>query len=137
MKRKASAVLAFVLGVMLSVGSGVLAGEVTTQAVERAKVCMMQDQVQAKAGIPHVYQGKTYYLCCPMCVNTFDGAPERYSKTHDPVSGKVVDKATAPVLGYRGRAYFFASDKSRAAFEKDPDRYANAKVQGDPRVSGQ
>ena len=87
---------------------------------------MMQDQLQAQAGIPHTYQGKTYYLCCPMCVNTFDGAPERYSKAHDPVSGQVVDKATAPVLGYRGQAYFFASDESRAAFEKDPNRYAKA-----------
>ena len=126
MNWKSSAVQAFALGVLLSVGSGALACEATTQAVERAKVCMMQDQVQTKAGIPHTYQGKTYYLCCPMCVNTFDGAPERYSKAHDPVNGQVVDKATAPVLGYRGLAYFFASEESRAAFEKDPDRYANA-----------
>jgi YHS domain-containing protein len=116
---------AFALGVLLAVASGALAGE-ATQEVERSKVCMMQDQVQTKAGIPHTYEGKTYYLCCPMCVNTFDGEPERYSKAHDPVSGRVVDKATAPVLGYRGRAYFFASDESRAAFAKDPDRYAKA-----------
>ena len=127
MKAKSSAVPALALGVLLSVGSWAFAADATSpQAVERAKVCMMQDQVQAQVGIPHTYQGKTYYLCCPMCVNTFDGAPERYSKAHDPVNGQVVDKATAPVLGYRGRAYFFASDESRAAFEKDPDRYANA-----------
>jgi YHS domain-containing protein len=119
-------VQAFALGVLLAVASGALAGEATTQEVERSKVCMMQDQVQTKAGIPHTYEGKTYYLCCPMCVNTFDGEPERYSKAHDPVSGQVVDKATAPVLGYRGRAYFFASDESRAAFAKDPDRYLKA-----------
>jgi YHS domain-containing protein len=126
MNWKSSSVHAFALGVLLAVGSGALAGEMTPQEVERSKVCMMQDQVQAKAGIPHTYQGRTYYLCCPMCVNTFDGAPERYSKAHDPVSGQVVDKATAPVLGYRGRAYFFESEESRAAFAKDPDRYANA-----------
>ena len=123
MNWKSSAVQAFALGVLLSVGSGALAGEATTQAVERAKVCMMQDQVQTKAGIPHTYQGKTYYLCCPMCVNTFDGAPERYSKAHDPVSGQVVDKATAPLLAYGKQAYFFESTASRAAFAKDPERY--------------
>lgn len=126
MNWKSSVVQGFALGVLLSVGSGALAGEATIQEVERAKVCMTQDQVQTKAGIPHTYEGKTYYLCCPMCVNTFDGAPERYAKAHDPVSGKVVDKATAPVLGYRGRAYFFGSEESRAGFTKDPDRYVNA-----------
>lgn len=126
MNWKSNVVQGFALGVLLSVGSGALAGEATIQEVERAKVCMTQDQVQTKAGIPHTYEGKTYYLCCPMCVNTFDGAPERYAKAHDPVSGQVVDKATAPVLGYRDRAYFFASEESRAAFTKDPDRYANA-----------
>ena len=126
MNWKSSVVRAFALGALLAVGSGALAGEATTQTVERSKVCMTQDQVQTKAGIPHAYQGKTYYLCCPMCVNAFDGAPERYSRAQDPVSGQLVDKATAPVLGYRGRAYFFASEESQAAFAKDPDRYANA-----------
>ena len=125
MNWKWSVVQAFMLGALLAVGNRAVAGEATTQDVERAKVCMMQDQVQTKTGIPHTYEGKTYYLCCPMCVNAFDSAPERYSKAHDPVSGQVVDKATAPVLGYGGRAYFFASEESRAAFQKDPDRYAN------------
>lgn len=126
MSRKSSVVQGLALGLLLSVGGRAVAEEATTQEVEREKVCMTQDQVQTKAGIPHTYEGKTYYLCCPMCVNTFDGAPERYSKAHDPVNGQAVDKATAPVLGYRGRAYFFASEESRAAFTKDPDRYANA-----------
>jgi hypothetical protein len=63
MKRKL--VQTFALGVLLAVASGALAGEATTQEVERSKVCMMQDQVQTKAGIPHTYEGKTYYLCCP------------------------------------------------------------------------
>ena len=126
MNWEASVARAFAVSILLAVGSGALAGEATPQDVERSKVCMMQDEVQAKAGIPHAYQGKTYYLCCPMCVNTFDSAPERYSKTHDPVTGQLVDKATAPVLDYRGRAYFFASDESRAAFAKYPDRYPRA-----------
>lgn len=125
MNWKSRFVRAFALGALLAVGSEALAAEAITQDVERSKVCMMQDQVQTKPGIPHTYQGKTYYLCCPMCVNTFDGAPERYSRAQDPVSGQNVDKATASVLGYRGRAYFFASQESQAAFAKDPDRYAD------------
>lgn len=126
MNWKSSVVGAFALGTLLAVGNWALAGEATTQDVERSKVCMTQDEVQTKAGIPHAYQGKTYYLCCPMCVNTFDGAPERYSQAHDPVNGQVVDKATGLVLGYRGRAYFFASEESRAAFAQAPDRYVAA-----------
>ena len=42
------------------------------------------------------------------------------------VTHLAVGTLLSPVLGYRGLAYFFASDESRAAFEKDPDRYANA-----------
>lgn len=126
MNWKSTAIVVFALGAFLATPTGVLAGEAMTQEVDRSEVCMMQDAVQTKAGIPHEYQGKTYYLCCPMCVDTFDDAPDRYSRAHDPVSGQEVDKATAPVLGYRGRAYFFASEESRAAFAKDPDRYLKA-----------
>lgn len=114
-----------VAGVVLA-ASAVRAGQDRVEEVERARVCMMQDKVQATAGIKHTYQGRTYYLCCPMCVGTFEGDPARYASARDPVSGQTVDKATAPVLGYRGQAYFFASDESRSAFRKDPDRYASA-----------
>ncbi len=94
------------------------------EEVDRAKVCMLEDRVQARPGLPEVYNGKTYYLCCPMCKQTFENNPEKYSKARDPVSGDLVDKATAPLLAYKGQAYFFASEENRAAFARDPARYA-------------
>ncbi len=121
-----SALHAVLFSTMIALAGAAAAGDAVTQEVERAKVCMMQDQVQARAGIPHTYQGKTYYLCCPMCVNTFESDPKRYSTAHDPVSGQSVDKASAPVLGYRGQAYFFDSEASRAAFAQDPERYVRS-----------
>jgi YHS domain-containing protein len=97
-----------------------------TRAVERSKVCMMQDEVEPKAGTPLKHDGKTYYVCCPMCAESFKKDPAHYSKAQDPVSGKLVDKATAPILAYKDRAYFFASKKTEAAFAKDPERYVKA-----------
>ena len=129
MNRKSLGIQAFLLGASIVLTTAALAGDATIQEVDRSKVCMMEDQVQPRAGIPHVYQGKTYYLCCQMCVDTFESDAERYSKATDPVSGRRVDKATAPVLGYQGRAYFFESDETRAAFAKEPARYLGSQRQ--------
>jgi YHS domain-containing protein len=122
--RKWSGIHVFMFCLLIS-ATAAMAGP-ATQEVERSKVCMLQDEVEPKAGTPYEFEGKTYYLCCPMCANTFKKEPEKYSKAHDPVSGQVVDKATAPVLGYKDKAYFFASDESRAAFAQDPERYARS-----------
>lgn len=97
-----------------------------TQPIERAKVCMLEDMVQTKPGIEHTVDGKTYYVCCPMCTQRMDAEPERYTRAHDPVSGKTVDKATAPLLAYKEKAYYFATEESRAAFAKDPERYVRS-----------
>ena len=124
MNRKSATVQAFALGVSLAIGTGALAGDATVQEVDRARVCMMQDRVQPAPGLAHTYDGKTYYLCCPMCVSTFDGDPRRYSRASDPVSGKEVDKATAPLLEYQGHVYFFDSETTKAAFAGAPGRFA-------------
>jgi len=97
------------------------------EEVDRANVCMLEDRVQARPGLPEVYNGKIYYLCCPMCKKMFEKDPEKYSKARDPVSGELVDKATAPVLAYKGQAYFFASENNRAEFSRDPARYTPTK----------
>ncbi|MFI5398640.1 MAG: YHS domain-containing protein [Candidatus Binatia bacterium] len=123
MSQKSSAICRFMFCGLIVVAAAAMAGPPATQEVERSKVCMLQDEVEPKAGTPYEYEGKTYYLCCPMCANAFKKEPEKFSKAHDPVSGQVVDKATAPVLGYKEQAYFFASDESRATFAKDPERY--------------
>src|ERR671937_30537 len=72
------------------------AGPFTGPIADRSRVCMMQDSIQPKPGLAHEYRGKTYWLCCEMCVQAFTADPERFAKAKDPVSGAVVDKATAP-----------------------------------------
>src|ERR1700746_2832738 len=64
---------------------------------DRSRICMMQDSLQPKPGLAHEYQGKTYWLCCQMCEQSFNADPERFARAKDPVDGGVVDKASAPV----------------------------------------
>ncbi len=93
---------------------------------ERSHVCMMQDTVLPSPGLPIEHEGKTYYGCCPMCQGKMLSDPERYMKATDPVTGKRVDKATAPLLEYQGSVLYFEEGKSRSLFERDPARYVNA-----------
>ena len=125
MSQRSSIVCVFAICGLILIAAAATAETPKTQEVERSKVCMLQDHVEAKAGTPYLYVGKTYYVCCPMCAEMFKKEPERYSKARDPVSGKTVDKAAAPILGYKENAYFFASEESQAAFAKDPERYVH------------
>lgn len=90
---------------------------------QRDHVCMMQDSVMEKPGVPVQYMGKTYYGCCPMCSGKITSQPERYTKAKDPVTQVTVDKATALIFGYNGRAYYFDSEASRAEFSQSPDKF--------------
>ena len=95
----------------------------TGRVKDRSRVCMMQDSLQPKAGLAQPYDGKTYWLCCQMCVQSFSADPERFAHAKDPVDGTTVDKATAPVYAVNGKAYFFSSEKTLQTFAKDPARY--------------
>jgi YHS domain-containing protein len=95
----------------------------TGRVSDRSRICMMQDSVQPKPGVAHEYQGKTYWLCCEMCVQSFGADPEKFAHATDPVTGDVVDKATAPVYAVNGKAYFFGSEQSLDRFAKEPGRY--------------
>jgi YHS domain-containing protein len=90
---------------------------------DRSRICMMQDSLQPKPGVAHQYAGKTYWLCCEMCVRAFTADPEHYAHAKDPVNGAVVDKATAPAYAFNGKAFFFSSEKTLAVFAKEPARY--------------
>ncbi|MBI3470765.1 MAG: YHS domain-containing protein [Candidatus Solibacter usitatus] len=92
-------------------------------AVKPELVCMMQDMVLTKPGIPIQHQGKTYYGCCQMCKDKIASDPERYTKATDPVSGKAVDKATAAIYGLEGSAYYFESKANLKTFAADPKKY--------------
>jgi YHS domain-containing protein len=84
---------------------------------------MIQDSVQPRDGIEYAYNGKTYYLCCMGCVAGFQKHPARYSQATDPVSGALVDKADARIYAHEGRAYFFRSDETLAAFAREPEKF--------------
>jgi YHS domain-containing protein len=90
---------------------------------KREYVCMMQDMVLGKPGIPIQFEGKTYYGCCEMCKERIKNEPQKYTKAVDPVSGKSVDKASSFIYGLEGSAYYFASDANRKAFSTDPQKY--------------
>ena len=104
------------------------AGPSGERLTDRTRVCMLQDTVQTQAGLEYEYQGKKYYLCCGGCLAAFKAGAEQYSTAVDPVTGARVDKATAPIYAYRGRAYFFASEESLSQFAQDPQRYVQAPV---------
>jgi YHS domain-containing protein len=42
----------------------------------------------------------------------------------DPVSGLVVDPATAPKATYQGQTYYFTSEQTRKAFLETPAKFA-------------
>jgi P-type Cu+ transporter len=124
MRAIAFALLALTVGL----ASGVRADDATPAAftgrvTDRSRVCMMQDSLQPKPGLAQEYQGKTYFLCCPMCAQSFNAAPERFARAKDPVTGETVDKATAPAYAVNGKAYFFGSEQSLERFAKEPARY--------------
>lgn len=114
----------------LTLGSG-LAGEDasgntlpgTGRIEDKTRICMMQDSLQPKPGLAHRYDGKTYFLCCEMCVQAFQGDPDRYAFAKDPVNGRKVDKATAPAYAVGGRAFYFSSEETLETFAKNPAKY--------------
>lgn len=94
---------------------------------ERERVCMVQDTVMAVPAVPVSHDGKTYYGCCEMCKGRIASEPERFTRGIDPVSGKVVDKATAPLLSVNGRVFYFESEGNRDRFASDPSKFSRAK----------
>ena len=99
------------------------AGPFTGRVEDRSRICMMQDSLQPKPGLAHEYQGKTYWLCCQMCVQSFSADPEHFAHAKDPVNGATVDKATAPAYAVDGKAFYFSSEDNLRAFSKNPARY--------------
>ena len=111
-----SVITAFTLGLTLALASS---GNID----KREYVCMMQDMVLGKAGIPIEHDGKTYYGCCEMCKQKIKNAPQKYTRAIDPVSGKTVDKAMAFIYNMEGSAYYFVSEANRKTFATNPGRY--------------
>jgi YHS domain-containing protein len=101
---------------------------------DRSRICMLQDTIQNRPGLPYVYHDKEYYLCCEGCLAAFQQNAPTYSHAIDPVDGASVDKADALAYAYRGRAYFFASAEDVEKFADEPEKFlANASAQPNGR----
>ncbi len=87
------------------------------QKVPSDRVCMVNDSYMATPQIPVPFQEKTYYGCCPGCVQTLQNNPKARVTT-DPVSKQPVDKAAA-VIGFDGsKVYYFESEETFSRFTK-------------------
>jgi YHS domain-containing protein len=103
--------------------AGGLALAISGNVDKKEYVCMMQDMVLGKPGIPLQFEGKTYYGCCEMCKEKIKNEPQKYTKAIDPVSRKSVDKASSFIYGLEGSAYYFETEASRKAFAANPQKY--------------
>ncbi len=97
---------------------------------DRRFVCMMQDSLQVKPGVPIEVNGKTYYGCCPMCAEKMKTEPLRYTQAKDPISKITVDKADAAIFAYQGVAYYFESVVNRNKFAAGPSQYIETRGTG-------
>lgn len=114
--KRANVIVSLVLWVLMTCVSAVAGPLPTVTFPERTRVCMMQDTVMAVPAIPLASGGKTYYGCCEMCKAKIAAEPARYTLSRDPVSGAVVDKATAALLSLDGRVLYFESEATRGRF---------------------
>lgn len=83
-----------------------------TLVSEPSLVCMVNNQFMGREQIPVEVDGKTYFGCCEMCKGRLARDAAARTAT-DPVSGKVVDKASA-VIARRpnGEVLYFESKDS-------------------------
>lgn len=105
-------------------GTWAVAASPETSIPPRDRVCMVQDTVMDTPAVPVEHEGKTYYGCCDMCKGKIKADPKQYTLATDPVSGKVVDKATAELASVNGDVYYFESAAHRNRFVEDPSKYA-------------
>jgi YHS domain-containing protein len=84
-------------------------------------VCMVDDGIKGVPQIAVEVEGKTYYGCCPGCVNALQTKRStRFAK--DPLTGKEVDKATAFILpGPGGKALYFESSETAEKYVSQKD----------------
>ena len=81
----------FILAGVVMLGSAFSPVTLRVMAEEKAavktvdvgnKICPVMGS-EATPTITVEYKGKIYHLCCPMCVQTFNQNPEKYSKIAD------------------------------------------------------
>jgi YHS domain-containing protein len=78
-----------------------------------------------------VVNDQIVYFCCGNCPSAFAKEPNNFlDKVSDPVSGKEFAlTADAPKSTYKNGIYFFENADNKAAFEKEPAKYAKVVLQ--------
>jgi YHS domain-containing protein len=72
-----------------------------------------------------VVNNQLYYFCCAGCKEGFLQSPAHLKKLEDVVTQEVFTVGdSSPRVDYQGQHYLFATADSKAAFEKNPDKYA-------------
>jgi YHS domain-containing protein len=118
-----TAILLFTLLFTLLFSMAAFAGEDVKPAgkltkVEPKTVCMINEHAMGKDQIPVEVDGKTYYGCCDMCKKALATDASKRNAV-DPVSGKLVDKATAVIAAQEdGRVFYFESDETLEKYNK-------------------
>jgi Cu+-exporting ATPase len=111
----------------------------TVTAFVQDPVCKMKVD-PAKAKNSTEFKDKTYYFCCPHCLEKFKADPEKYlqadnngmagSHQHspgtvvDPVCGMHVDpKQARGTAQHKEKTYYFCSPRCEEKFKAEPEKY--------------
>jgi YHS domain-containing protein len=91
---------------------------------DAGKCPVMEHPATPDASARKVVNNNLYYVCCPGCDVT--AAPEKSLKTlTDPVNKKEFKvTAASPRSEHEGQVYFFSAPECKAAFDKEPAKYA-------------
>jgi Cu+-exporting ATPase len=95
-----------------------------------------------------VYEGQTYFFCCPSCWARFEADPHRYlhpekqtgtpptGQAIDPVCGMTVEPANAAGSAeFEGRTYYFCSTHCLHKFQADPQKYVGGAASTAPSLT--
>ncbi len=72
-----------------------------------------------------VVNNTLYYFCCAGCKGGFLKSTQHLKKLEDVVTREVFEATSdSPHVEHQGQHYLFATEDSKAAFEKEPAKYA-------------
>ncbi len=77
-----------------------------------------------------VVNDQIVYFCCTNCAMEFSKDPGILGKVKDPVTGNEFSLAAGLAsASFKGSTYYFENDTNKAAFEKEPAKYAKVILQ--------
>ena len=81
-------------------------GAAQAQSADDQATCPVMGRTMNKANMTtYVYQGTTYYFCCPDCVDAFKANPDKYLKPAPAASAPAPTQSAAPAASDAGAYY--------------------------------